>query len=167
MHHRCRWHRWQMKKIFNQKILIIFLEHLCVVDLTYTVDKFFPWHRRQICHRCRWYRWCTLTCEYLREFSKKFQMKRWFMKKIWGKNLVTLSLKRGELLTWLQGICPCSPGWRALSGQSHWSPGATAGGQPAPADYSCTTQMENISRDSTFGIFSLSSQKAGCGSALI
>ncbi len=26
-----------------------------------------------ICHRCRWYRWCTLTCEYLRKFSKKFE----------------------------------------------------------------------------------------------
>ncbi len=23
--------------------------------------------------RCRWYRWCTLACEYLREFSKKFK----------------------------------------------------------------------------------------------
>ncbi len=23
--------------------------------------------------RCRWYRWCTLTCDYLREFSKKFE----------------------------------------------------------------------------------------------
>jgi hypothetical protein len=22
---------------------------------------------------CRWYRWCTLTCEYLRKFSKKFE----------------------------------------------------------------------------------------------
>ncbi len=28
----------------------------------------------QICHRCRWYRWCILTYEYLREFSKKFEM---------------------------------------------------------------------------------------------
>ncbi len=28
------------------------------------------WHRWQIGYRCRWYRWCTLTCEYLREFSK-------------------------------------------------------------------------------------------------
>ena len=26
-----------------------------------------------MCHRCRWYRWCTLTCDYLREFSKKFE----------------------------------------------------------------------------------------------
>ncbi len=24
--------------------------------------------------RCRWYRWCTLTCEYLLEFSKKFEL---------------------------------------------------------------------------------------------
>ncbi len=31
------------------------------------------WHRWQICHLCRWYRWCTLTREYLREFSKKFE----------------------------------------------------------------------------------------------
>ncbi len=26
-----------------------------------------------ICHRCRWHRWQTLSCEYLREFSKKFE----------------------------------------------------------------------------------------------
>ncbi len=26
-----------------------------------------------ICHRCHWHRWWTLTCEYLREFSKKFE----------------------------------------------------------------------------------------------
>jgi hypothetical protein len=25
-----------------------------------------------ICHRCRWHRWQTLSCEYFREFSKKF-----------------------------------------------------------------------------------------------
>ncbi len=27
----------------------------------------------KMCRRCRWYRWCTLTCEYLREFSKRFE----------------------------------------------------------------------------------------------
>ncbi len=27
----------------------------------------------KICHHCHWYRWCTLTCEYLRKFSKKFK----------------------------------------------------------------------------------------------
>ncbi len=26
-----------------------------------------------ICHRCQRHRWCTLSCEYLREFSKKFE----------------------------------------------------------------------------------------------
>ncbi len=59
------------------------------------------WHRWKICHRCRWYWWCTLTYEYLREFSKKFEMvlmgysaaggtDSW--KKPEAKNLVTLSL---------------------------------------------------------------------------
>jgi hypothetical protein len=24
------------------------------------------------CHRCQRHRWCTLSCEFLREFSKKF-----------------------------------------------------------------------------------------------
>ncbi len=28
----------------------------------------------KICRRCHWYRWCTLTCEYLRGFMKKFEM---------------------------------------------------------------------------------------------
>ncbi len=27
-----------------------------------------------ICHRCQRHRWSTLSCEYLREFSKKFEM---------------------------------------------------------------------------------------------
>ncbi len=27
-----------------------------------------------ICHRCHRHRWSTLSCEYLREFSKKFEM---------------------------------------------------------------------------------------------
>ncbi len=42
---RCRWHRWQICRRCH-------------------------WYRRQ---RCRWYRWCTFTCEYLSEFSKKFE----------------------------------------------------------------------------------------------
>ncbi len=55
------------------------------------------WHWLQICHRCRWHRWFTLTCEYLREFWKKFEMviirglgegDSW--KKPEAKNLVTL-----------------------------------------------------------------------------
>ncbi len=47
-----------------------------------------------IFHRCRWYRWCTLTCEYIREFSKKFETtlmlfsgawKKMIHKKTWNK----------------------------------------------------------------------------------
>jgi hypothetical protein len=34
VHHWCRWHQWQMKKIFNHKNLIFFW-HLWKVELTY------------------------------------------------------------------------------------------------------------------------------------
>ncbi len=36
--------------------------------------KFFWLKIFSICHRCCWHRWQTLSCEYLREFSKKFEM---------------------------------------------------------------------------------------------
>jgi hypothetical protein len=26
-----------------------------------------------ICHRCQRHQWCTLSCEYLRKFAKKFK----------------------------------------------------------------------------------------------
>ncbi len=45
---RCRWYRWQFCRRCR-------------------------WHRWQICHPCRWHRWSTFSCEYLREFSKKFE----------------------------------------------------------------------------------------------
>jgi hypothetical protein len=35
VHPWCHWHRWQRKKIFNQKSFNYFLEHLCIVELTY------------------------------------------------------------------------------------------------------------------------------------
>ncbi len=43
-----------------------------------------------ICHQCRWHRWCTLSCEYLREFSKRFDGILWgggelFHEKIWSR----------------------------------------------------------------------------------
>ncbi len=46
-------------------------------------------------HRCQRHQWCTLSCEYLREFSKKFETAwivsvgvlggNWFMKKTWSR----------------------------------------------------------------------------------
>ncbi len=35
VHHRCRWHRWQMEKIYNHKSLIILFGHLWEVELSY------------------------------------------------------------------------------------------------------------------------------------
>ncbi len=37
------------------------------------------------CHQCHWYRWCTLTCKYLREFLKKFEMTLKLFSVAWGK----------------------------------------------------------------------------------
>ncbi len=108
------------KKIW--KVLIIFLEHLCVVEWTYRyifmftlrcqqfdiVPIFRHWYQQHQRYwwknlppvQC-WYWWCTFTCKYLRKFSKNFEMTqmyfrglggRWFTKKPEAKNLVTLSL---------------------------------------------------------------------------
>ncbi len=47
--------------------------------------KFFCSKIFSICHRCRWHRWCTLSHEYLREFSKKFEMAVIVYSDAWGK----------------------------------------------------------------------------------
>ncbi len=41
-----------------------------------------------------WYRWCTLTCEYLREFSKKFEMTLLLFSGAWGKVIHEKNLKQ-------------------------------------------------------------------------
>jgi hypothetical protein len=40
-------------------------------------------HRIRMCQRHRW-TWCTLSCEYLCKFSKKFERDRWYSD-AWGK----------------------------------------------------------------------------------
>ncbi len=47
--------------------------------------KFFCLKIFYICHRCRWHRWCTFSREYLREFSKKFEMAVMLYSHAWGK----------------------------------------------------------------------------------
>ncbi len=73
--HRCCWHRWQMKKIFNQKNLnnfvgtsldsrvnkyiSIYISFAFNFTLRYLQPDIVPivCHRWQICRRCHWYRW--------------------------------------------------------------------------------------------------------------
>ncbi len=47
-----------------------------------------------ICHQRRWHWWCTLTCEYLREFSKKFKMILMLLSGPWGKVIHEKNLKQ-------------------------------------------------------------------------
>ncbi len=52
----CRWYRWQICCGCRW-----YLRQFC---------RWCRWHQWQICHRWLWYRWCTLTWEYLSEFTK-------------------------------------------------------------------------------------------------
>ncbi len=46
--------------------------------------KFFCLKVFSICHRCRWHRWQTLSCIYLREFSKNSKRPNWFNQRLGG-----------------------------------------------------------------------------------
>ncbi len=112
--HRCRWHRWQICHRYQQHYWnwgqnlppvslipvanlppVSLIIDLWIVELTY-IEIFafmftlrYPqpdinlivchryqqhyWNWGQNCRRCRWHRWSTFSCEYLREFSKKFE----------------------------------------------------------------------------------------------
>ncbi len=90
---RCRWHRWQIMrtvsgcrnfkvnlkaKIYNMVTLLP--KGAQIKLLTFLCLKIFS-----ICHRCRWHRWCTLSREYLREFSKKIEKAVLVYSDAWGK----------------------------------------------------------------------------------
>ncbi len=47
--------------------------------------KFFCLKIFSICHRCQRHRWCTSSREYLREYSKKFEMAVMVHSGDWGK----------------------------------------------------------------------------------
>jgi hypothetical protein len=100
---RYRWHRWQIYHRCQQHkgnwwknlppVSLIPVANLPPVSLIpVAIYHRCHWHRWQICHRCRWHRWCTLTCEYLREFSKKIKMILMLFSGAWGKNRVCFFL---------------------------------------------------------------------------
>ncbi len=66
--HRCRWHRWQMRKIFNQKNFnnfvgtpldsrVLELTHVYIFAFKFTLRYLQPDINPFVCHRCRWHRW--------------------------------------------------------------------------------------------------------------
>ncbi len=46
-----------------------------------------------ICHRCQRYWWCTLSCEYVHEFSKKYETALMVYSGAWGKLIHEKNLK--------------------------------------------------------------------------
>ncbi len=117
MHHRCRWHRWQMKKIFNQKNFNYFVwtslgrrvniyinfafkftfrfHHLILFPLLATGVNNTSRTGCKICRPCHWY-W--------RQFCCRCRWHRWFFSWITFPQapennnirvILTLSLQRG------------------------------------------------------------------------
>ncbi len=90
---RCRWHRgkyWEqyqaadtLKWTWRQKF--IYMSTLLPKGAQKKLLKLFCLKIFSICHRCRWHRWCTMSREYLREFSKKFEMAVMVYSDAWGK----------------------------------------------------------------------------------
>ncbi len=69
----------------------------------------------KICRRCRWNRWCTLTCEYFREFPKKFEMTLMLFSGAWGKVIHEKNLK--QKISW---HCPFNRGkWEKCRQPDH------------------------------------------------
>ncbi len=50
-------------------------------------------HRWQICQKCQLHLWCTLSCEYLANFRKKYQTALTRYSKAWGKLIYEKNLK--------------------------------------------------------------------------
>ncbi len=79
--HRCLWHRWQiMATISGCRQLKVNLKAKIYIYVNSTsqrcpkkIIKICCFNVFAICHRCRWHRWQILSCEYLREFLKKFE----------------------------------------------------------------------------------------------
>ncbi len=114
VHHRGRWHRWQMKKSSIRSFNYFFGIPLWsrIIQRNFSLKFTVRCHQSDIvpiiCRRCRWYRWCTFTCAYLREYSKKCKMTLMLFSGAWGKmihertwrkkTLVTLSLARCSMV---------------------------------------------------------------------
>jgi hypothetical protein len=80
-----------MRTISGCRHLKVNLKAKIYIDVNSTMGaqtkllKFFCLKIFSICHRCRWHRWCTLSREYLREFSKNFEMAVKVYTDAWGK----------------------------------------------------------------------------------
>ncbi len=93
--HRCQWHRWQImgtisgcwdlkvnlkaKMYLPYKLTLLPKGVQTKIVKTFKIEDFF------IFHRCQQHQWCTLSCKYLREFSKKFKAALLVYSGAWGK----------------------------------------------------------------------------------
>ncbi len=131
---RCRWYRWQFAtgivdiggKFAAGIVDIISSKFATGVNNTRgTGGKICCrccWYWWQIFHRCCWHRCCTLTCEYLREFSKKFKMILMLLSGAWRKVIHEKNLKQKsrDTVPLNQWICFCTFLKLSIKDIDHW-----------------------------------------------
>ncbi len=111
--HRYQWHRWQtMGTIIKLLITSNELKEKIYIYVNSTTQscpdkiiKFFWLKIFSICHLCQRHRWCTLSCEYLREFSKNLQMALMVYSGAWGKLIPEKTRSRKSCDTVLLIVC--------------------------------------------------------------
>ncbi len=102
---RCQRHGWQIMETIsdcrhfqvNLKAKIyIYMLILLPKGVQRKLFKFFWLKIFSICHchQCQWHQWCTLSCEYLRKFSKKFETALIVYSGAWGKLIHEKTISR-------------------------------------------------------------------------
>ncbi len=98
---RCKRHRlqtmgtisdsWQLKLNLKEKMYLY--ANSTTQRCPREIMKIFDWRFLSICYWCQRHRWCTLSCEYLRKFSKKFETALMVESGAWWKRIHVENLK--------------------------------------------------------------------------
>ncbi len=100
VHYRCQRHQWQMGKFINKKSFNYFVWTPLSSRVYVKIVFFLQVHFR--CRRPLPYRGCIVTCEYFREFLKKFKMILMLFSGAWRKAMHEKNLKQNLLTLSLQ-----------------------------------------------------------------
>jgi hypothetical protein len=76
---------WRYLKVNLKAKIFIYMLTLLSKGVPTKLSKFFRLKIFFLCHRCQRHRWSTLSCEYLRKFSKKFETALMVYSRAWGK----------------------------------------------------------------------------------
>ncbi len=135
-----------LKWTWRQKF--IYMLTLLPKGLQTKLLKFFCLKVFSICHRCQRHQWQTLSCEYLRKFSKKFETALKVYSEAWGKMIQEKNQK--QKISWhcpfkyffncrsCREMSPCSRRRAARTGTATSGPRSTVPPSSPPCSRSVT-----------------------------